>query len=151
MRNTTIILFATFLLFTVFNENVFAGNNSLLQEEHKKDIVVELFKLTDGIFEFSEDILTIGNKEKGTIEKQKFDILENLLSLGEDAMNFSWYIISMGEDEQEQKQNNYRQYPTRQQWENIEAMSFFMLIAEYIANNAVGDKGQFYNSYYRCE
>ena len=139
MRNTTIILLTTLLLFTVVNENVKADNNSLVQEEQKNSLTAGIFKLTDKIFDFSGDILTLGNKEKGTNEKQKFDIVKNLLSLGEDAMNFSWKIISMGEDEQEQKQSHYQQYPTMQQWDNIEAMSIFMMIAEIFANNAVGD------------
>ena len=143
MRNTTIILFITFLLFAVTTENVNAESNSPIQKEQKNDLVEGVFKVTDEIFEFSGNILKIGNKEKGTIEKQvaqdnkNFDVVENLRSFVRDAVKFSWNIITLGYDEQEQDYGNYREYPTLQQWENIEAMSIFIEIAEVFINDVI--------------
>lgn len=154
MKKTTIILFTTFLLFTVCIENVKAESSSSVRKEPEIDLIESLFKLADeivdGIFEFSEDILTLGNKEKPAnaeetptekpvVQKeQEFDLIENISNFGVDVVKFSWKIITLGYDEQEH--DNYQERPTRRQLENAEAMSVFMMIAECLANSAVGNR-----------
>jgi len=141
MRNTTILLFITLLLFTVCIENVKADNKSPVDKEQKNDLVEGIFKLADDILEFAGNILTPGNKEKGnssdkSVVTNKFDIIEGLHGLVKDAVNFSWEIITLGYDNEDQ--NYYQEWPTHQQWENVEAASCLMFIAECLANSAVG-------------
>ena len=144
MKNTTVIFIITLLLFTVFSENVKADNNSSVHKEQENNIIEGLFKLADDIFKFSGDILTLGQKEKGTSSdksvvknKQEFDIIKGLHGLAKDAVNLSWEIITLGYDEEEH--DYYQEWPTCQQWENVEAASCLMFIAECLANSAVGD------------
>ena len=149
MKNTSIILFIVLLSLTVCSENVKADNNLSAQKEQEINLFEGVFRFAEEILGLAGDIITLGQKDKGTkVEntsidkpvvknKQEFDIIESLHGLAKDAVNFSWEIITLGYDEEEH--DYYQEWPTYQQWQNVEAASFFGFLAECLANSVVGN------------